>query len=190
MYEIELKAHVDDRTAVISALNGFAVYEGAVQKADTYYALKKDGKKISARIRVESSERDGTKILLTYKRKELRVDEKGTSTEVNDEKECSLSSVDAVFALLQDIGFKVSLKKNKSVMSWRYDGALFELCEVPPLGDFLEIEILSSTNDSKTVKSYQKKLQELLDKTGIPHKNIENRYYSEMLRTFQNDEVK
>lgn len=182
MYEIELKAHVQDRNAVIAALNAFADYAGSVHKHDTYYKLNAGGKKISARIRTETTDQHPQKTVLTYKRKELRTDANGTNIEVNDERECEISQADAVETLLFDIGFAVSLTKEKAVLSWNYDGALFELCTVPPLGDFLEIEILSPVNDKATVSALQAKLKSLLNKAGISNDNIEERYYSDMLR--------
>ena len=203
MYEIELKAHVDDRAAVIHALNSFADYMGSVEKSDTYYKLISDGKKITARIRRESvSEppkaaknadesdrrrdelpcREKQRVFLTYKRKELRTDANGTACEVNDEKECEVSDADALEALLTDIGFTVSLTKQKSVMGWMFEDAHLELCAVPPLGDFLEIEIISPSNGQEIVEGCQEKLKKLLDMARVPRDNIEERYYSDMLR--------
>ena len=39
MYEIELKAHVEDSRAVARTLDSFAEYIGALTKRDTYYRL-------------------------------------------------------------------------------------------------------------------------------------------------------
>lgn len=181
MYEIELKARVDDRAAVIAALNAFALPCGTTEKHDTYYALQRGEQTVTARIRSESSA-DGARILLTYKRKERRVTADGTATEVNDERECTLSAREAVEALLADSGFSVSLTKTKRAMQWRYDGALFELCAVPPLGDFLEIEMLSQTDDEDMIRHIQERLKTLLAKAGVPAEKIENRYYRDMLR--------
>jgi len=193
MYEIELKAHVEDRQATIEKINAFAVYCGEVHKSDTYYRLIADGKKISTRIRKETRipgdnrETGDTLTLLTYKRKEKRMDANGTATEVNDEKECTISDASPLEALLADIGFEVSIKKEKQVMGWTYNDAHLELCTVPPLGDFLEIEILSPDNDAKTVQSCQQELQNLLEKAGISKDKIEERYYSDMLREAQKE---
>ncbi len=181
MYEIELKAHVDDRASVIAALNAFATFCGTAEKHDTYYALQRGEETVSARIRAESSA-GGERILLTYKRKERRTAADGVATEVNDEQECTLSAREAVESLLTDSGFTVALTKTKRAMQWRHDGALFELCAVPPLGDFLEIEMLSPTDDEETVRRIQERLQTLLDRAGVPAEKIESRYYRDMLR--------
>ena len=173
MYEIELKAHVLDRKSVIQNLEKFAAFSGAVEKDDTYYSNTINGKSIKVRIRKKS-------VIFTYKRKEI-LEKDGTSIEVNDEKELFLSDADAIEAFLFDTGFKTTLKKQKTVLSWHYDGANLELCNVARLGDFLEIEILSENNSEKTVSQSREKLLKMLSKCGISEDKIENRYYSQML---------
>ena len=54
MYEIELKAHVDDRQALIKKLESFAYFSGAVEKDDTYYGKTVEGRQIQVRIRKET----------------------------------------------------------------------------------------------------------------------------------------
>ena len=54
MYEIELKAHVEDRKAVIKNLERFADFCGAIEKDDTYYSNTINGKTVKARIRTET----------------------------------------------------------------------------------------------------------------------------------------
>lgn len=193
MTEIELKAHVKDRNALVATLNTIATYAGSVTRDDTYY--KKDG--ISIRIRRETrsvrSEKSKTgtpsvTYLLTYKRKELRTSGEGTTIEVNDERECEISDPQPISSFLTDTGYTISLLKHKEVMDWTTPlpdselEATLELCAVPPLGDFLEIEILSPQNDRETVERHHRTLESLLDRTGIPRTDIERRYYSELLK--------
>ncbi len=196
MTEIELKAHVFDRKKLVEKLNSFAKYEKTVTKDDTYFHLEKksDGKNyISARIRqqIEKTE-NGTETtnFLTYKKKELRTDSQGISIEVNDEKETEISNAEAVKILFDDIGFVTALKKHKEVMIFsaktEQGNANIELCNVEKLGDFIEIEILSEKNDTETVEKIQSELKNLLSKCGIPEKDIEKRYYSEMLNELKN----
>lgn len=59
--------------------------------------------------------------------------------------------------------------------------ATLELCNVPPLGYFLEIEILSPSKKDEDVKKVQQILFELLEKCGIEKSCIEEKYYSELL---------
>lgn len=210
MYEIEIKAHVYDRKAVSDALASFAEYEGSIKKHDTYYryyynrassgisspsgnvspsASLPQKPYLTARIRREAitttNDESRTEILLTYKRKETRTLQDGTSSEVNEENECALSDALAIEKLFADIGFKPSYTKEKFAESWYAQTpagqAHIELCEVPPLGDFLEIEIMAQNNDSATVDATRKELYKLLEKCGVDKSAIETRYYSELL---------
>ncbi|MCR5723818.1 MAG: class IV adenylate cyclase [Treponema sp.] len=193
MFEIELKAHVSDRAPVIAALNSFACYQGAVQKEDCYYALQ--GKK-RCRIRKETpflvqgqpepqlpaGKTAVPRCFFTYKRKERRTSADGIMLEVNDEKESEFCSSEALEAYLSDNGFEVVLKKHKTVLGWMYKDIHIELCSVPPLGDFLELETLAEKNDTQTIEHRQKALKDVLKRAGLNTDAIENRYYSDMLR--------
>jgi predicted adenylyl cyclase CyaB len=195
MYEIELKAHVTDYARVIETLNSFAEYDGKVDKRDIYYHLpctklsvSNDSGYLSCRIRRESRKTENsvrTNIILTYKKKELRTGDDGIPIEVNDEKECTLSDSSALEALLVDTGFTPACTKHKITESWyaHTDAgkAHIELCTVPPLGDFLEIEIMSTSQDKTYIASARKCIENLLDRCGIPLSAVENRYYNEML---------
>lgn len=210
MYEVELKAHVAERNSVIANLNSFASFCGTIQKDDVYWEQNKKhrfsfgrkGQPVKVRIRRETitdaasgkqvsdiesgmsqskcavSRED---ILFTYKQKEIRTGADGTAIEVNNEKECSLSSAEPVESFLADAGFSPALRKHKTVLDWKYDGALFELCTVPPLGDFLEIEIMSPSDEPHSVNLLRSKLEQFLLKTGIGTDQIEKKYYSELL---------
>lgn len=203
MYEIELKAHAADHAAVLERLREHCRYQGKVQKDDTYYHLPKGDGHITARIRLETSD-GGTTCCLTYKRKELRYGADGAQVagdaagaadtgkafayEVNEEKECTLSDPDALETLLTDSGFTVCRRKHKTVYGFTADTscgqAHLELCTVPPLGDFLEIEIMSPTNDAQTVARIRSELERLLTQQGIPLSAVEPRQYNEMLQKY------
>ncbi|MBP5436801.1 MAG: class IV adenylate cyclase [Treponema sp.] len=200
MTEIELKAHVKDRAGLEERLNQIAAFKMQVLRDDTYYGLTKESR-CKIRVRRETLLTGGgeeKKTLLTYKRKEMRTLPDGSSSEVNDEKESEILDADVLEAFLKDSGFLVTLKKQKDVKDWELSvkkedflkdagidqdlTATFELCNVPPLGDFLEIEILSPVDTPRVVEALQKKLHELLALVGIGEDQIENRYYSELLR--------
>lgn len=197
MFEIELKAHVYDRDALVQKVKTFATFSQKLLKNDTYYHLPKENatgeQDVCVRLRTEVEITDThtkQKHIFTYKRKEKKVSDNGIETEFNDEKECELSSFDALESFFQDAGFTPYLTKQKSVEDYIVNTpcgkATLELCEVARLGDFLEIEILSESNDEKTVSRIQAELKNLLAKCGIPETDIENRYYSELLAESNN----
>lgn len=197
MTEVELKARVDDRASLSRRLDSFAKRGQHVIRNDEYWGKTADDSN-KIRIRREAFlAQDGstykTDILVTYKRKSRIKGADGVEAEANDEKECTVSDAAALEAFLSDTGYSVQLKKHKDVEDWLLDipvecggsgrlQATLELCAVEKLGDFLEIEILSPTDDGAILSALHGELEEILEKAGIPREKIENRYYSEMLR--------
>ena len=178
MYEVELKAHVYDVKSVKEKLDSFAVYAGSCSKEDTYYVNQANG--IQVRLRHELSD-DKESLVVTYKKKTKKTSQDGSVFEVNEEKEFAIDSQSSFEAFIFDAGFSVLRKKQKKVSQWKFEDALLELCNVPPLGDFLEIEILCSDNDEETVSVANQKLLKLLDDCGIQRKEIEPLFYNQLL---------
>lgn len=190
MYEIELKAHIYDRDRTESLINGFADYIGSTNKEDTYYH-RKNGifkKHTTCRIRHEEHVfKDGTvkvQDVFTHKEKQRKKDENGAVYEVNQENETILSDKSAMERFLLASGFKFAYTKIKNVKEWnfpsKYGTAHLELCTIPPLGDFLEVEIVTGTAGSED--KIQEQLKELIIKSGASLDDIEERYYSELLQ--------
>lgn len=192
--EIELKAHVHDREAVLGRLRSFASYEKTVSKDDQYYSLLKEGAPgghISARVRVEKRRSQDGKIAeektyLTYKKKERRAASGGVSLEVNQEYESEIQNPTCVQELLKDAGFVPSLKKHKDSVGFYADTpcgrAHLELCAVQPLGDFLEMEFVTQGDaDEEEISAKKKELEALVVRSGLALEDIEEKYYSELL---------
>lgn len=201
MYEIELKAHVTEREHTIAAVNGFASFKGTVKKDDTYFQFERKtdsaagqhgSKPLACRIRRETVETsNGTKRtadILTYKKKE-RILKDGVPFECNEEHETILSDAETVKTLLADTGFSIAYTKHKTAVQWetptKFGNALLELCTVEKLGDFLEIEILSE--NSENAKEIQNELKNLILKSSLRLSDIEERYYSDMLKEVEED---
>ncbi len=209
MYEIELKAHVYNRDELICKLNADARYLGTAEKNDTYWrltafvrngAIEANGKAgterpdkaeknaenpLTVRIRTECTETAAKekkcRHLVTYKQKRRECKE-NVALEVNDEKEFAVSDRTEFERFLHKAGFEAVSEKHKKSMQWEKDGVLIELCTVEPLGDFLEMEILSETTDENRVNEARFALEKLLKKYGIPLEQIEPMYYSELLK--------
>ncbi len=191
MKEIELKAHVYNKAEVISKLNQTATYLGKLHKNDNYFHIpttNNEKKYISVRIRKEESFLNGEttqKTYFTYKRKELLQGKDNVFIEVNDENECLVDDDKALAVFFSDLGGTLSLKKEKIIEHWNMQKDCFtihiELCNVPPLGDFLEIEVVTDQDDEPTVLKIKKLEEEILNNCNIPIDNIEKRYYSDML---------
>ena len=196
MYEIELKAWLDDRQNVTKILSETARYDGIHDKTDTYWSLQPQGsgdRRVTIRIRKETikkstDDKPVTLYLITYKKHKKNTSPSGETYEVNDEREFQLDSDDAAdtfSTFLEDAGFRVSLRKHKATEGW-YDGDYhIEVCAVDKLGDFIEIETIAPDNAPETVESRQKGILDILDRCKVPRSRIEERYYREMLEELE-----
>ncbi len=195
-YEIELKAHVKNRAEVIEILNKTGTYLGHTEKKDDYYHFEladghtaPDGRNfLSSRIRKETLTLDGktsSTCYFTYKRKEIKKNEDGTEIEVNEENEFTTDDASALELFFKDLGAVIDIHKSKSVEQWKLykngETAHVELCNVPPLGDFLEIEIIKNQNDEETVRKCKSVIEEIFTECGISLDQLEPRYYRDML---------
>ena len=191
MFEIEKKAHVLDEKKVLAELYNFADFVHFVQKNDVYYSREiSENRHISCRIRTEIEKTEfGEKRtnFFTYKKKENRISENGAKIEVNDEKETEILSEEPLKIFLEDSGFKINLQKQKKVHTFTTQTELgkcnLELCDVFPLGYFLEIEILCKDDSESTVKKANEIIKSFFEKCKISENQIEERYYSEMLKS-------
>ena len=75
--------------------------------------------------------------------------------------------------------------KEKIVEHWTYktqnEELHVELCTVPPLGDFLEIEVIKETQNPEEIAKIKQLEEQLLQECEIPLSQIEPKYYSQML---------
>ncbi len=178
MYEIEMKAHVWDTKTLRNNLNSFATKGKILDKSDQYWKHPATNQQI----RIRKEEIDNiTTYLVTYKRKQIKVTNSGNTMEVNDEQEFTIDNPNALVFFLQDGGYTISLYKEKKVEQWHYENVLLELCSVPPLGDFLEIEIISDSDNPEIIQAYEQQISHLFTLCGIAKTDIENKYYSQLL---------
>jgi adenylate cyclase class 2 len=191
-YEIELKAHVEDREAVKKRLSGLGVWGGSYRKDDCYWKSASGGALPDSGLRVRRETRklpDGdtaASCVVTFKTKEQRDGMAGI--EINEENEFTVSDGETFSALLSRLGLHKDYHKHKTGEVWIVDGGITaELAEVgddrQSLGVFLELEIIADGGDPATVKSARARLLKLLVRCGLGEDRIESRYYAEMLRS-------
>ena len=197
MYEIELKAWVDDIPSTEEKINEFAKYIGLTEKHDTYW--RKKNSEVGIRIRQET----GKPIIATWKEKNLRQNDFELNTErefvigsteftnetiPNDKNaESFKNALDTFEDFLKTSDFEISLQKYKSTKTWHHNTEEFnlitiEISYVEFLGHFIEIEILSEKNDDETVAKAQNCLHQTLQKCGISKEKIETRFYWQLLK--------
>ncbi len=188
MFEIELKAHIENYNKTRDTIQSFAQFVCEKSKSDVYWNLDTNLHKepITVRIREEkTTDIQGAQLfetVVTYKKKEVRNSKEDISYEVNEEHEFSISDRAAFEQILIDTGFVIDLEKQKDVLQWKHNGVLLELCSISHLGNFLELEILSESQNDEAEEIAIQKLQGLLTKCNVPLCNIEKRYYKDLLR--------
>lgn len=217
MVEIELKARVQDITSFFSKVSSFAKFQRCCYKNDTYwkepskeiqirireeevfftdlsqFPLQKwpvksifpnQEKWIPFEIPKETSLSSANNTVVTYKRKERLA----AAFEVNQEQEFQIDKKEPLEIFLQDTGFVVFIKKEKLVAAWEWENVTLELCFIPELGNFLELEVLSPSDTPEVVDTTHKKLRTVLAQCGINESAIEGKYYSELLQEVRNSQ--
>lgn len=179
--EIELKAWVDDFPGVKASLSGFARLLHEFDKADSYFRKTAGGAeaRIMVRIRnvviIKAGSRDSSSYVTSKNKK------RAGGIEVNEEIEFSVSDSAAAESLIVKLGAIPSYRKRKTGFAFESDGVFCELCHVEGLGDFLELEILSDTDNPDTIAAARKRLFFVLEKAGIPEEKVEEKFYSELM---------
>ena len=204
--EIELKAHIEHAESLRQLLSGKAEYLCTFKKEDTYYYHAEAQGFLPSGIRLRTERRafpDGSEkstTLLTYKRKKVK-----DGVEVNDEREFEIrSSVgEMMFGepssshpaaelgdLLKGIGFEQGIFKRKHGWAFCRDDIIAELLEVESLGWFLELEIVVTDNREERFAEERNRLLDFYDSLELAREAIESRFYSEMLKELEGNNVK
>ncbi|MCF7937223.1 MAG: class IV adenylate cyclase [Spirochaetales bacterium] len=185
-YEVELKAWLDDpgriEKKVASAYPGKSEY----RKEDVYYSIPDCCREAGLNPRLFRLRSDGHKHIVTGKMKEL-----SDGMEINQEIEFEVSDPAAFQEFIDKLGFREEIKKVKKGRSYDAGKETIEVNEIEGLGSFIEIECIIESGSSglqleEEFDQARKRLFLHLDEFGIDQKNIEDRYYIDMLRDKRN----
>ncbi|MDR2659092.1 MAG: CYTH domain-containing protein [Spirochaetaceae bacterium] len=213
MFEIELKAWVDDFDTVKTRINELSVFMADFEKEDRYWfpvsrpAAESAIPLSGVRIRIETFKPKDKKTdrfaLVSYKTKEVR-----DGIEINDEKEFVIAAppnapppdppllnappdepLNAFEELLRRLGLEPGISKRKQGSVWKNHAGnmTIELSRVDSLGTFIELEILAVDDKPQTVSAARANLMETLKLIGINENRIETRYYNEMLSSLRQE---
>ncbi|NBF39998.1 MAG: class IV adenylate cyclase [Spirochaetes bacterium] len=177
MYEVELKAWVDDATELQRRLDATCSYRRDFDKRDRYFsapACAADREWSPQRFRLR---RDGEELVCTYKQK--AVDQ---SVEMNLEREFEVSDEDAFLGLVRRLGCTPLVDKHKQGRQYDYNGLTVELSVVHGLGTFLEIERLLGDDSSEADRAAAgEEVRAALETFGVSAERVEERPYTQML---------
>jgi adenylate cyclase class 2 len=188
--EIEIKAWVQNFDGLQKKLDALGEYRGSFKKSDAYWypkapvpaacTLPPTGLRVRKEEDTAPAGAVSRAVYVTYKVKKIQ-----GGMEINDEKEFTVSEADVFEDLLACLGLEKRNCKRKKGLSYQIDGITAELLELPGLGSFIELEILSADDKNETVAAARSRLYKLLAELGIPETAIESRYYTEMLRSLR-----
>lgn len=170
MYEIELKAWVDDEDGVRRRLGEIGRFVGAETKEDVYLASA-PGPSGEERPRIRlRSDAHGHEITVKAKRIERGVE---TSREIT----VAIDDPAAFLDLAAEIGYRPILRKRKRSEVWEVDGVRAELNRVDGLGTFLEIEVQRPSPDPAA----RGLLFAVLHRAGVGEDRVEPKPYQVLL---------
>jgi predicted adenylyl cyclase CyaB len=176
-FEIEVKARVADHAALRAALDSGATFVKEIEKADVYFA---DARLSAAEVSLDRDRvfriRDvGGACEVTFKERTL-----DGAIERNVEGEFPISDPAAFRAFAAYIGFRPIIEKRKRTRLYQVGPFNVELNEVPPLGWFLEVELV--TSNASDPAGLSESLLAVLDQFGVARDAVETTPYIVMLR--------
>ncbi|WP_028973820.1 class IV adenylate cyclase [Spirochaeta cellobiosiphila] len=171
--EIERKAWVRDWNQTLELLNRNFNFVKEYHKKDQYFLMEGYTRESKKKFRIRQ---DGNEYWVTYKFKSLL-----ETLEVNDEIEFQISDVQSYQRMMEALGFKIFINKEKKGYRFQRDQWILELSHISDLGDFIEIECLLTDPSPEQIKEADIQILSLFDQLKISHSDIETRYYNQML---------
>ncbi|PIR82959.1 class IV adenylate cyclase [Candidatus Kaiserbacteria bacterium CG10_big_fil_rev_8_21_14_0_10_56_12] len=173
MQEIEVKAHLRDREAVVEKLVSLGcTLSDPLQQDDTVYVADREAIHVFAegnlflRIRVNN----GSEVIFTAKKR--------SGPLVALEHEVTVSSRAELKGIIAMFGFEKFLTIKKARQTTHYDGCEICIDEVEGLGAFIEMEKLSRDGDPASI---QAELFAFLESLGVRREDRVNNGYDILL---------
>lgn len=177
--EVEVKCRVADYAALQQKLFDRYGQSTPYDKQDTYFSHNSHPEKALFRMRI-----NGDRFEVTGKEKRIFA-----GVEQNIEHEFAISDPDQFRLFAAALGYAEFLTKHKHGETFTGKAGLrFDLSHVDKLGDYLEIELLlSDESDELQIKAARQRVLHLLTELGFSERDIEPRYYTDMLYEKKND---
>jgi len=168
MYEVELKARIENPHKIRKRIKEIAKFKGKKIKIDDYYCIDNNHKK-NLRIR-----KQGNSYIVTHKKRGSY--KQGIN--VKKEIEFDIEDIASFKKVLESFGFKKWISKHKTSEVYELKKNIHvELNLVRGLGWFVEIEILAD----KDIAKARDKIKEIFKNLGIRNSAIEKKGYTQLL---------
>ena len=172
MFEVEIKAYLDDITSVETRLQQLdAIFQKTIHQSDTYFQHPiRNFAQTDEALRIRISDNQS---YLTYKGPKL-----DSSSKTREELELKIHEPDKTSEILKKLGFSTVLIVKKTRKIYSMDDIIISLDDVDDLGYFIEFEL--EVTDKEIIPSARDRLISLLNKLGIPKDKLERRSYLEL----------
>lgn len=167
-YEVECKAWIKDKRALLQAISARGRFLRHEEKEDLYFGHKR-GQRIVFRLRSVNG-----KDLITIKKKRI-----SQGMEVNRELEFAIPNREEFLQFMGYLGYLPLQKKQKSTDLFEVDGLSVEVNTLKGLGEFLEIELVCEHREE--VPAARERIFELFASLGIARSDLEERSYRHLL---------
>lgn len=181
MFEIEIKARINNRVEIKAELEKRTTHIGSFIKKDIYYKneLEESSEKIF-RLRCEETSWHNKPIYrVTLKEKQTKKE-----CEINREIEFSVDNPSQFEEFTLALGYKEFIRKEKQGELYKKGTINYELNLLVGLRDYLELETL--TPDTTHHDEIQNRLIAEIKNLGIPAEQIKPEYYINLLKRAKN----
>jgi len=173
-YEIEKKAWLSSLTDMEKKVASFMSFIKEDMKKDTYYIHSSSTHIDFMKDSIFRIREDNSGVFINYKQREF-----SGKTEINQETEFPVINPGELEKLFFYMGYKILVKKYKHSKIYGYKNAAVELNVIEDLGNFIEVEVIAENEGEKDAAISI--INEIFSLLEIPEKDIENRYYIDLL---------
>jgi adenylate cyclase class 2 len=183
MYEVEVKAKLKDRKAVMKKLEDFGCkFSEELHQVDHIFLPKGTSFPSPFSTPVLRVRKSNDKYFFT-----LKISQSGRQDSL--ERELQIMDGNMMMEIINLIGFEEFIPVDKKRIKTKYKDMVIELDEVKELGEFIEVEKIVTYTDLEVRKNIQKELCEFLETLGIAKADLlVNAKYDIML--FEKNNIK
>ena len=181
MYEVEVKAKLKDRQAVMKKLDAFGCkFSEELHQVDHIFLPKDTPFPSPFKTPVLRVRKSNDKYFFT-----LKISQSGRQDSL--ERELEIMDGKMMMEIINLIGFEEFIPVDKKRIKTKYKDMVIELDEVKELGEFIEVEKIVTHTDPEIRKNIQKELCEFLETIGVAKEDLlVNAKYDIMLFEKQN----
>lgn len=173
MFEVEIKAHLDDPDLIETRLIQLgAIFQKTIHQSDIYFQHPiRNFAQTDEAIRIRISD---NRAYLTYKGPKI-----DSASKTREELELEIQEPDKLLAILEKIGFYSVARVIKSRKFYILEDIKISLDKIESLKSFIELE-LEVTNEA-IIPNARNRLVSLINQLEISSEKLERRSYLELL---------